>query len=229
MAEPAIALTDVRFRWKSDLPEVLNIADFRVPAGQRIFLQGASGSGKTTLLNLLGGITSPQSGRIRIADTDLTALGAAARDRLRADRIGFVFQQFNLVPYLSLIENVTLPCRFSSARRSRVALGLEDEARRLLTHMQLDVDVLDGRPVTELSVGQQQRVAAARALIGQPELIIADEPTSSIDADARAAFLELLFDEAKVTGATVLFVSHDSGLRDHFDQTVALSDINHTA
>lgn len=226
-----IELSDVRFRWRKDGPLILDIAHLAIGRGERVFLGGPSGSGKTTLLNLIGGVARPDSGQIRIGDVETGALSGARRDALRADSIGFVFQMFNLVPYLPLIANVTLPCRFSARRRARAEAGgsLEQEARRLLTHMHLDVDALSGRPVAELSVGQQQRVAAARALIGAPEVIIADEPTSSIDADAREAFVDLLFAEVAATGATLLFVSHDRSLASAFDRALGLGSINRAA
>ena len=214
------------------MPLVLDIPSLCILAGKRVFLQGPSGSGKTTLLNLLGGVASPESGRIEILGQDLTGMSNARRDRFRADNIGFIFQLFNLVPYLSLIENITLPCRFSAMRRSRIqARGttMDAEAHRLLEHMQLDSSALASRSVSELSVGQQQRVAAARALIGSPPLIIADEPTSAIDADARQAFLDLLFGELTQTGATLLFVSHETALGPLFDETLSLSAVNQAA
>lgn len=224
-----IKLSDVRFRWRPAAPLVLDIPDFEVASGERVFLRGPSGSGKTTLLNLLGGVARPEAGKVDVMGTDLTGLSGARCDAFRADRIGFVFQLFNLVPYLGLIENVLLPCRFSRVRRKRAtAAGTSpaDEARRLLEVMQLDVEALAARPVAELSVGQQQRVAAARALIGSPGLVIADEPTSAIDADARSAFLDLLFSEVTASGATLLFVSHDAGLDGLFDRTVSLATMN---
>ena len=170
----------------------------------------------------------PEVGQIGILGKEITALSASKRDSFRADNIGFIFQQFNLVPYLGLIENVTLPCRFSASRRENATASgsLDAEARRLLDAMQLDVQTLSQRPVATLSVGQQQRVAAARALIGAPDLIVADEPTSSIDTDARSAFLRLLFAEIGRTGATLVFVSHDSGLAGQFDRTIELGDVN---
>lgn len=211
------------------MPLVLDIAALHIRAGERVFLQGPSGSGKTTLLNLMGGVASPESGNITILNQDLTGMSNARRDQFRADNIGFIFQLFNLVPYLSLIENVTLPCRFSTARRQRVqARGttVEEEAYRLLRHMNLDAAQLGSRPVSQLSVGQQQRVAAARCLIGSPPLVIADEPTSAIDSDARNTFLDLLFAELSASGASLLFVSHETGLGPLFDRTIPLADIN---
>ncbi len=228
-AQHAVVLEDVRFRWRPDEPPVIDIADFRVMAGERVFVKGASGSGKTTLLNLLGGVATPERGSVAILGQDMPRLSGARRDAYRADHIGFIFQMFNLVPYLSLVDNVLLPCRFSRARRERAleaSGGLEAEARRLLAHMELDADRLRGRGASRLSVGQQQRVAVARALIGRPQLIIADEPTSSLDADSRGRFLDLLFRETEEAGATLVFVSHDAGLQGAFDRSVALSDIN---
>ena len=155
----------------------------------------------------------------------LDLLSANRRDEFRADRIGFVFQQFNLVPYLSVVDNVLLPCRFLAPRLARVS-GAANEARRLLEAMDLPVDDLTRRPVADLSVGQQQRVAVARALIGRPDLIITDEPTSSLDEEARRAFLDLLFAEVQSSGQTLIFVSHDRRLADAFDRTMALADVN---
>jgi putative ABC transport system ATP-binding protein len=229
MGEAIVRLRNVRFRWRRHDLVILDIAAFEVARGEHIFIKGPSGSGKTTLLNLLAGIVTPESGSVAVLDTDIAALGGARRDAFRAQHIGFIFQMFNLVPYLSLIENVALPCRFSAARRQRAlarSATLAAEARRILGHMELDVDALAGRPVTQLSMGQQQRVAAARALIGAPDLVVADEPTSSLDVDVRRSFLDLLFREMKEAGATLLFVSHDPSLEPHFDRTVALADIN---
>lgn len=229
MIDTTIRMAEVRFRWGRQHPLALEIETLEVARGERVFIKGPSGSGKTTLLNLLGGVTVPEAGAITIMDTDITTLGGARRDAFRADHIGFIFQMFNLVPYLTLIDNVILPCRFSPVRRERVlgrAGTLEEEARRLLGHMEIDVDALADRPVSQFSMGQQQRVAAARSLIGSPELVIADEPTSSLDADVRRSFLDLLFREVSDAGATLLFVSHDASLEDAFDRTLSLADIN---
>ena len=224
-----IELSNVRFRWFPSDPLVIDIRDFAVRDGERVFLEGPSGSGKSTLLNLLGGVTTPEHGRIGIDGTDLTTLGQGARDTFRSDRIGFIFQMFNLIPYLPLVDNVTLPCRFSS-RRARAARdksgSVEAEARRLLRNMEIEVETLADRPVAALSTGQQQRVAVARSLIGAPRLIIADEPTSALDQDVRNSFMNLLFREVDDAGATLLFVSHDAGLAAHFDRRAAMLEIN---
>ena len=202
-----------------------------VSRGERVFIEGASGSGKSTLLCLLAGVVTPQQGEIWVLGQRIDRLGGARRDRFRSDHIGFIFQLFNLIPYLSVLENVTLPCRFSPMRRAAAlnnGSSLEAAALRLLSHLDLDQGLM-ARPVTELSVGQQQRVAAARALMGRPEILIADEPTSSLDADRRAAFLELLFRECEAAGTTLVFVSHDVTLERFFDRTIALTEINRVA
>ncbi len=226
--EPVVDLENVRFRWKRDDPLVLDIEKFTVHAGERLFIRGPSGSGKTTLLGLIGGVLVPETGHVRIAGIDLGQLSAAARDRLRADRVGFVFQMFNLIPYLSVEDNVLLPCRFSRARRDRAeaTAPLQAEASRLLASLGLGARSIASRSVAELSVGQQQRVAVARALIGRPAIVIADEPTSALDADSRDEFLELLADECAAAEAALLFVSHDVALAERFDRTLDLRDIN---
>lgn len=224
MTALAVEISDLHFRWRADLPEILHIDALQVAHGERVFIQGASGSGKSTLLSLFAGVNLPAAGSVSILGQPLKQLNAAARDRFRADHIGFVFQLFNLIPYLSVLENVTLPCRFSALRRHKTDRP-EQEARRLLQHLNLP-DAMIHRPVTELSVGQQQRVATARALIGAPELVIADEPTSALDTDTRAAFIELLFQECTNAGSTLLFVSHDQQLQNLFARQIRLHDIN---
>lgn len=223
-----MSIRDLRYGW-SPGQTLLDIEAFAVGAGERVFLRGPSGSGKSTLLNLAAGVLLPQSGVIEVCGQPMSALPGRRRDRLRADHIGFVFQMFNLLPYLSLVDNVTLPCRFSARRRRRAEHSdgsPRQAAERLLAALGLEGAALLERPVTELSVGQQQRVAAARALIGAPELVIADEPTSALDHDAREGFIRLLFDECRRGGSALLFVSHDRSLEPLFDRSIVLSELN---
>ena len=229
MTGPAVDIEDLRFAWVKGAPALLEIGAFRLERGERLFLRGASGSGKSTLLGLIAGVLEPQSGRIEVLGHEVSSLSPAARDRVRADHLGVIFQLFNLVPYLSVVGNVTLPVRFSTARRKAAGADPEAEARRLLSRLGLESDDILSRRVMDLSVGQQQRVAAARALIGGPGLVIADEPTSALDADARDRFIELLSEEAMRSGAALLFVSHDASLARQFDRAVDLSDINTAA
>jgi len=226
---PLLKVENLRFRWPSGQRDVVDIPELSIQQGERVFIKGESGSGKTTLLSLLGGINLPDSGRINLLGTDIGQLKQSHRDQFRADHIGFVFQLFNLIPYLSVIENITLACAFSSQRKAKALVKsstLEDEAYRLLSHLQLQDRSLLNKPVSDLSVGQQQRVAAARALIGSPELIIADEPTSALDADTREHFLSLLLSECEHSGSTVLFVSHDPSLEKTFDRSIHLNKLN---
>jgi putative ABC transport system ATP-binding protein len=226
MITPAIELQAVQFSWQGQ-ERLLDVERLTVECGERVFLKGPSGSGKSTLLGLIGGVLTPQSGNVSLIGTKLNDLDASGRDRFRGEHLGFIFQMFNLIPYLTVRENVLLPLQFSSARRKRLAdLAPGGEVLRLLGALGLLGAELLERPVTELSIGQQQRVAAARALIGRPEIVVADEPTSALDADTRAGFLELLMSECRSFGTTLLFVSHDSSLSGHFDRALAMSDIN---
>jgi len=230
--EPVIAIRDLAFRWGPRSPVVLALDALDVAPGERVFIEGPSGSGKSTLLSLLAGVARPVDGQIRVLGQALGSLSSAGRDRFRADHVGYIFQMFNLIPYLSMVENVLLPARFSPRRRdaARQRSGtLAAEARRLLGHLDLDHAELRARPVTALSVGQQQRVAAARALLGSPALLIADEPTSALDADRREAFVRLLFEECREAQSTLVFVSHDAALEGLFDRTVRLADLNGAA
>ena len=197
-------------------------------AGERVFIHGPSGSGKSTLLALLGGVLIPERGSVQVLGTELSSLPPARRDRFRGDHVGFVFQLFNLVPYLSVLENVMLPCRFSARRRGRAidaGGSVHAEAVRLLSHLDLEPSLL-ARKVTDLSVGQQQRVAAARALLGRPEIVVADEPTSALDANRQESFLRLLLQECAAAGATLLFVSHDRRLAVQFTREIDLEAVN---
>jgi putative ABC transport system ATP-binding protein len=229
MSPPAISLQNLQFAWPQDSHPLLYLPELNLAHGDHTFLFGPSGSGKTTLLSLLGGLLLPQSGHLQVLGVDLPTLSSPQRDAFRAQHIGFLFQQFNLLPYLSLVENVTLPCRVSKERAKRVgstSQAWKTEAERLLSQLGLGELLAASRHTRELSVGQQQRVAAARALIGAPELVIADEPTSALDADARHLFVELLFEECERAGATLVFVSHDHSLASRFSRQLSLRDLN---
>ncbi|MCT4588838.1 MAG: ABC transporter ATP-binding protein [Carboxylicivirga sp.] len=226
-----ISIKKLLYKWPSQTNYLLDIKELSIKQGEKIFISGASGSGKTSLLSLLSGIIEPQSGSIEILNKDITALKSSQRDGFRANYLGYIFQQFNLLPYLSVIDNVILPCRFSEIRMQKVLDNNnkpEKEAKRLLEHLGIIGSNLLSKPVTELSVGQQQRVAAARALMGSPELLIADEPTSSLDADAQEAFIQLLFNECKNQDTSLVFVSHDTRFLSLFDRSLHLEKLNKT-
>jgi putative ABC transport system ATP-binding protein len=223
-SEPTLVLEDVRFRWPGRSSFGLETRNFALAAGESVLLLGASGSGKSTLLSLICGIVVPESGRVRVCGTDLTTLRPGARDRFRAEHIGVIFQQFNLLPYATVLDNILLPLRFAPARRGRAGSSPGAEAARLTAALGLPDELL-ARPAGRLSVGQQQRVSVARALIGRPPLIIADEPTSALDAGTQEAFLGLLFAQCKAAGSALLMVSHDERLGSRFDRVVQLDEI----
>ena len=223
-----LELDNLGFAWPGQA-ELLDIPAFALARGETLFLKGPSGSGKTTLLGLLGGVQRPQRGSVKLLGEDIAQMKSARRDHFRVDHTGYIFQQFNLLPFLSVRENVELPCHFSRSRSERATLrhgSVARAAETLLRHLGLGDATLIERRADSLSIGQQQRVAAARALIGQPELLIADEPTSALDSDAREAFLQLLFAECREAGASLLFVSHDQSLAPLFDRSVSLADLN---
>jgi putative ABC transport system ATP-binding protein len=223
-AAPAVEFEGLRFRYEGG-PEILHIPSLAIGHKERIFLYGPSGSGKTTLLGLLAGVLRATAGSVRVLGRDLTRLSSAQRDAFRGSHIGYIFQLFNLIPYLSVSENIVLPCRLYGERRQRLG-GQSLEAAARVAAERLGIVPLLHQQVTRLSVGEQQRVAAARALIGAPGVILADEPTSSLDHDHRERFLELLFECTDEAGSTLIFVSHDRTLMPLFHHAVSLSDIN---
>jgi len=232
IGHPCFDISNVKFNWKDDQTTLLNLASLRLNRGERLFIHGPSGCGKSTLLSLISGVLTPTQGEINVLGKKLLSLNQTDRDQFRVDHMGIIFQQFNLIPYLNVFENVTLPCIFSKKRKQMLTVqkrGLFEESQRLLSSLGLTDKNIITKNVTELSTGQQQRVAAARALIGSPEMIIADEPTSALDQDAKNGFLELLFNEAKHSNSAILFVSHDLGLSKFFDRTVPFNEINNSA
>lgn len=207
---PAIDLKQLKFHyrpggWQLVLPELT------LTSGQHLFVRGASGSGKTTLLNLLCGITRPVSGELYINGHALHQLSGGARDSLRAKHIGVVFQQLNLIPYLSVLDNTLLSSHFAGQNKAESL----SRAKQLLQRLGLQ-QALWQQAASELSVGQQQRVAIARALLPRPTLLIADEPTSALDSDNRDAFMRVMLAEADANDCTVVFVSHDKSLQQYF-------------
>ncbi|HHC74252.1 MAG TPA: ABC transporter ATP-binding protein [Thiothrix sp.] len=223
-----IELNNIQFRWQANAPDTLAIKHLSVKKGEHLFIRGESGSGKTTLLNLLTGILTPYQGEVNLLGQVINQQKLSQRDRFRADHLGIIFQQFNLLPYLSVLDNVMLPCHFSARRRQKAGQQINNirkMAQALLMQLGLD-PTLQQRPIAALSVGQQQRVAVARALLGQPEIIIADEPTSALDTNKRNLFLDLLFQQADEQGSTIIFVSHDPYIAERFPRLVELSELN---
>jgi len=224
---PAVAIRELRFHYPG-AEATLAIERFDVGVGEHVFVRGPSGCGKTTLLSLIAGVLLPSSGTVSLFGKEWRELSASRRDRLRADRVGYIFQQFNLLPYLSVLDNVLLPCGFSSARREQAGdagAAVRASALRLLEQMGLEADFA-ARDAAALSVGQQQRVAAAREILGRPGLVIADEPTSALDEGLREAFMRVLLEACADAGSALVFVSHDARLASRFRRQVDLDKLN---
>jgi putative ABC transport system ATP-binding protein len=219
-----IHVETLRYRWPGADADVLDVASLDVAPGEAVFLHGPSGCGKSTLLGLLAGVLLPTAGRVEVLGIDWRSLPAGRRDAARAEHLGVIFQQFNLLPYLSVIDNVLLPCRFAPARAARAGRPAE-AAGALLERVGLE-HALWSRPAAALSVGQQQRVAAARALIGRPGLVLADEPTSALDGPLRDGFMDLLLGPCREGGTTLVFVSHDERLAARFERRIDLPALN---
>ncbi len=220
-----IEISNLEFAYSADTALTLKIPALQIKSGERVFLHGPSGSGKSTLLEILAGVLPATRGEVKILGSDLTHFSSVERDHFRASHLGYVFQSFNLIPYLSVEENIELPAHLSPEKKERLK-GLEFSAETERLAKALGIAQYMKRRVTELSVGQQQRVAVARALFGKPELILADEPTSSLDYDHREKFISLLFQQCEEQGTTVLFVSHDRTLEKLFTRSIAFTEIN---
>jgi putative ABC transport system ATP-binding protein len=221
-----VELKSLVYRWPDQSDPVLSIDNFNLGTGECVFVKGPSGSGKTTLLSAIAGVIDVPQGSVRVAGSDIGALTGGDRDRFRVDHLGIVFQVFNLLPWLSALENTLLPCRFSARRRAKAGSDPKAAATRLLSELGLKDAGLINRPASALSVGQQQRVAVARALIGAPEVVLADEPTSALDEETKETFVQLLLKECRASGASLLFVSHDRSLEKRFDRSIELPMLN---
>ena len=220
----AVHLQDVTFSYEQNAP-LLQIDELLIDEGERVFLYGPSGSGKTTLLGIVAGVLRADTGEVQVLGKDMRRMSPSARDRHRGAEMGYIFQSFNLIPYLSVRENIALPCYVHARRMKRImASTLDGEIARIAGR--LDLAEFLHKPVTKLSTGQQQRVAIARAVIGAPRLVIADEPTSSLDRDRQESFLRLLIEVCDEARSTLIFVSHDSSLMSRFERHVSVPEIN---
>jgi len=231
MATSILEIAQLRFAWPGSGEPCLDIDALCVGTGESVFLHGPSGCGKSTLLALIAGVLLPQHGQVRLDGRPWAGMPASRRDRYRVDHVGYIFQQFNLLPYLSVRNNVLAPCRFSALRRkaARQQYGSEAAAaEHWLNGMGLPQRMWD-RAARDLSVGQQQRVAAARALIGNPALVLADEPTSALDEQRRNGFLDLLLAACATADSALVFVSHDLRMARHFSRAIELPRINRIA
>jgi len=218
----AIQIENCRFAYKGQNQNTIDIKNLKIYKGEKVFLYGPSGHGKSTLLNLIAGVLTSNEGNIIVLGSDLKKLSQGKRDKIRGEKIGYIFQIFNLIPYLSVLDNIILP---SLINKKRSHNNIHQEAMELVNA--LGLTKLLSQAVSELSIGQQQRVACARALIGQPEIIIADEPTSALDEKNNEEFMSLLMNQWEKKKFTLLFVSHDERLKVYFDRTISLPEINH--
>lgn len=203
----------------------LRVPEFSLDDGERVAVVGPSGSGKTTLLNLIAGILKPESGRIEVAGTEVSGRPDAERRRFRASRIGFVFQDFALLDYLSARQNIYYPYRITPALVLDEAVRAR--AEKLATACGIG-DKLDRHP-SAMSQGEQQRVAICRALVTQPKLILSDEATGNLDPDSKARILDLLFEQASEAGAAVLAVTHDHELLPRFERVLDFAQFREVA
>lgn len=221
MPEPVIRLENVRKSFAmpgGERVDILDVPGFVLAAGEQAALEGSSGSGKSTLLHVISGIMRPDSGRVEVAGTDITILPEGRRDRLRADTLGLVFQQFNLLPGFTALENVLVAMSFGSRPpdRTRATALLEAVG---LSHR------LHHKPA-ELSIGQQQRVAVARALANRPKAVLADEPTASVDAAHQQQVVDLLKNTCTEQGVALLLVTHDPEVARQFPRRLKLEEFN---
>lgn len=214
LADNALSLKGVEYQYgsKKSSNGRFIIPTWEVTSGESVFLHGSSGSGKSTLLNLLSGVIQPERGSIEIFGKDICQLSNRQKDKFRAKNIGVVFQTFNLIPYLSVLQNVELAAYFADNAVSEV----KPHAEQLMHTLNMNSALLL-KPVNQLSIGQQQRVAIVRALINSPSLLLVDEPTSALDAAARDAFMEVLMASSTATKTTMIFVSHDQSLMSYFN------------
>jgi putative ABC transport system ATP-binding protein len=219
----AINLSNIHFSYPSP-PNVplLRIPSWSLAKGENTFIHGPSGSGKSTLLGVLNGLLLPNQGQVSVLGQRLDNITSRQRDKFRANNIGFIFQQFNLIPYLNAVDNIQLANYFSQSSSKSTSI---DKVKTLLTTLNMSEKNWD-KPVRTLSIGQQQRIAIARALINSPKLLIADEPTSSLDKNNTDSFMALLMSTVAKNNTTLLFVSHDMSLSHYFNKVESLNEIN---
>jgi putative ABC transport system ATP-binding protein len=221
LTEKIINLKEVSFVYSGNKDPVFEKINFSLNKGERVFLFGPSGSGKTTFLEILAGVLLPSSGEYTFKTQNIGKKTEVERDAFRGTHVGYIFQSFNLLPYLTVLENVMLSSNLYPERGGfKSESEVKSQAMELL--YKLGMEPVINSLSNQISVGQQQRVAVARALMGNPELILADEPTSSLDFDHREKFLNLLFEMCAQKKCSLLFVSHDRSIEKIFDRAVSL-------
>ncbi|OED44500.1 hypothetical protein ACH42_07295 [Endozoicomonas sp. (ex Bugula neritina AB1)] len=214
---------------------VLSIAQFDAGHGEAICLKGSNGSGKSTLLHTLSGATANCSGEVSVLGRNIISTPQSVVAKLRAEYIGFIFQHYRLIPYLSAFDNIMLPCFFSDLRQQEACARMgsnntlknaSEDAFRLIRQLKLQDPSRLSKAASAYSAGQQQRFAIVRALIGSPSLILADEPASAMDSSGKQAVYDLLLKECRETGATLLCATHDDIDTSAFDRTINMDELN---
>lgn len=218
MNTPALHIQALRARFAPDGPWIVDLPELSLAQGEQVLLTGGSGTGKSTLLHLIAGLLDPAEGRVNVAGRNIHALRGPARDHFRGRHIGMIFQTFNLLAGFSALENVMVALMFSDIPRTEHA----DRVAKLLAALGIE---RQDAPPEELSVGQQQRVAVARALACGPELVLADEPTASLDPENAAAAIDLIQSACRSQNAALLCVSHDPSMQSRFQRTLNLKDL----
>ena len=220
-----LEIKNLFFEWKEKKKFQLDLKSFKLKKRKKVLILGESGSGKSTLLNIISGIIKPSSGIIKINQINISDLSPKKKDYFRASNIGVIFQQFNLLEYISPLNNILLPCYFTGFK-SKNYNYFHEKAFYLADKLGIKKNILTQNKSKELSVGQKQRIAIIRAIINTPKLILADEPTSALDNKNKIKFIELLFEVCEQERTTLLMVSHDTSLTKHFDDNYLLEGLN---
>lgn len=220
-----LQIDDLQFGYAGSDGFHLSIPSLSLEAGKTCLLLGPSGSGKSTFLSLLAGVLTAERGRIALAGHDMSLLSGARMDRFRGTHIGFIYQTLNLIPWLSVRDNIALGLAFAPLRRARLGTDVGAAIADFMIRLDLNPAIFAAQKAGLLSLGQQQRVAAARALIGAPDLVLADEPTSALDAANTEKFFDLLTAGLDRQRQLLLVVSHDASLAPRFDRVINMQEL----